>query len=383
MAAKPRVLFLPSWFPTREKPYLGNFILRHAKAAGRSAHVTVFLIVPGNKFRILLQQESGLNTLRTEYPASFNRDFFSVCIEGVQKFRAFFYGVNFYRKQFGQPNLLHLNVCWPGGIFALFAKRIWNIPFALSEHWSQLHPNAFRGLNIFKQRMIRKVFSEADIILPVSQNLLESILKLSIPGKTIELVPNAVDIEVFKPLGKSFTVVEPFILHVSTLDEPVKNVFGILRVLSKLKENRQKFKCLIVHEFPSPEHESYARKLGLTESEVQFLGSKTESEVADLMRKASFLLAFSRVENQPVVVIEALASGLPVLCSRVGDLENMVPKEFGMLVNSEDEEGLFTALEKMIQAFPYFPFQEMAKFAESRYSMEVVGLKLGEIYARF
>ncbi len=69
--------------------------------------------------------------------------------------------------------------------------------------------------------------------------------------------------------------------------------------------------------------ELMAQKLGLSET-VKFLGSISQNEVAEWMRKSKCLLLSSKSEGMPNVVVEALASGIPVVATDVGDVSAVI-----------------------------------------------------------
>jgi glycosyltransferase involved in cell wall biosynthesis len=79
---------------------------------------------------------------------------------------------------------------------------------------------------------------------------------------------------------------------------------------------------------------------------VQLLG--TRSDVGRLYSAFDGLLLSSRTEGLPLVVLEAMAAGLPVVATRVGGVPHVVEHErTGLLVDSEDEAGLRAAAARL------------------------------------
>lgn len=90
--------------------------------------------------------------------------------------------------------------------------------------------------------------------------------------------------------------------------------------------------------------EARAEALGLTDR-VTFLGHQSRVQVRQAMEGAGALVAPSRTENYPVVLLEAMAVGLPVLATRVGGVPEMITHlDSGILLHPEDREGLGRAL---------------------------------------
>jgi glycosyltransferase involved in cell wall biosynthesis len=89
--------------------------------------------------------------------------------------------------------------------------------------------------------------------------------------------------------------------------------------------------------------EQIASELG---AKVTFLGWVSKAELPALVRRAHVQVIPSRSEALPMVALEALASGTPVIASRVGGLPEMVVDgENGFLFDKDDVDGLRKALD--------------------------------------
>jgi glycosyltransferase involved in cell wall biosynthesis len=86
-----------------------------------------------------------------------------------------------------------------------------------------------------------------------------------------------------------------------------------------------------------------ARVLGVTE-QVRFCGEQPHAEVPDWISACDVLCLPSRREGCPNVVLEALASGRPVVATRVGGVPELLNDENGLMTPSEDAEALAAAL---------------------------------------
>lgn len=91
--------------------------------------------------------------------------------------------------------------------------------------------------------------------------------------------------------------------------------------------------------------ERRARELGLGDPEVRFLGRVSSGQVRFLLERARALVVPSTYEGMPLVVLEAMAAGVPVIASRVSGIpEVVVEGETGWLVPCEDPAALAGAL---------------------------------------
>jgi glycosyltransferase involved in cell wall biosynthesis len=88
-----------------------------------------------------------------------------------------------------------------------------------------------------------------------------------------------------------------------------------------------------------------ARDLGLGTDRVLFLGRASAAQVRDLLSRALALVVPSTYEGMPLVILEAMASGVPVVASRVSGIPEVVlDGETGWLVPCEDPPALGAAL---------------------------------------
>jgi glycosyltransferase involved in cell wall biosynthesis len=86
------------------------------------------------------------------------------------------------------------------------------------------------------------------------------------------------------------------------------------------------------------------RSLGLDDS-VQFLGRRSPAEVRDLMGRAAALVVPSIYEGMPLVILEAMEAGLPVIASSVSGIPEVVEDGVsGWLVPAEDPTALAAAI---------------------------------------
>jgi glycosyltransferase involved in cell wall biosynthesis len=87
------------------------------------------------------------------------------------------------------------------------------------------------------------------------------------------------------------------------------------------------------------------RLAGPADDRIQFLGARTQSEVADELRTADIFVLPSFAEGVPVVLMEAMASGLPVISTQVAGVPELVAHgESGLLVPPGDTQSLSEAI---------------------------------------
>jgi glycosyltransferase involved in cell wall biosynthesis len=120
---------------------------------------------------------------------------------------------------------------------------------------------------------------------------------------------------------------------------PEKNHEMFLRVASLVHRRLPAARFLVVGDGPERAGlESLAQTLGLTEV-VRFLG--TRSDVPEVLSLMDVLLLTSHSEANPICLLEAMASGKPVVSTRVGSVaETVLPGQNGFLVEPDDSQGM-------------------------------------------
>lgn len=161
---------------------------------------------------------------------------------------------------------------------------------------------------------------------------------------------------------------------------PIKGIPYLLEALTLLKKKRDDFVLDIVGDGPCrKDYEEMTHDLGLQEH-VRFHGLKTKQEVAEYMGNADIFVLPSEWENMPCVIIEAMASGLPVVSTNVGGIPEIINDEVGVLVPPKNSVRLVKALDSILNNLPSFSRERIVELARERYSYEAVGEVLNRLY---
>jgi glycosyltransferase involved in cell wall biosynthesis len=385
MDSKIKVLFWPGlWYPDRLNPLNGIFVRRHAEAVASLADVAVLYItadagLTDHRYEIEVNDDKVGVTVRVYY-RPFPVPFRPLRILNVWRyFCAARRGIKELRFRWGTPGIVHLHVNPPWGQIAAMKTFFPNLPFIFTEHWSGYHRanGEFRGF--FRKRLTAWVMRRAFAVTPVSRNLQEIMESHGLRGRFV-VIPNAVRSDLFFPAVAPRSGSLPVFLHVSRLT-PLKNVAGILRAAAALWNTRRDFRLLIVGQGEDRESlQRLAETLLLREECVCFMGRKDEAELAQIMRQADCFVLFSNYENLPCVISEAMASGLPVIATRVGGIPEQVKADSGILLQPGDETGLAKAMAEILDGNVRFDRSAIRRFAEENYSYAEVGKRFLHLY---
>jgi glycosyltransferase involved in cell wall biosynthesis len=130
----------------------------------------------------------------------------------------------------------------------------------------------------------------------------------------------------------------------------VKGVPLLLAALARARVERPSLTLTLVGDGPERAHlEAEARALELGKA-VAFLGYRSQEEVAQLLAEASVLVLPSFAEGVPVVLMEAMATGLPVVATRIAGIPELVEDGVsGRLVPPGEEDALARAILEVVQ----------------------------------
>ncbi len=375
-----KVLVLPSWYP----PDKGSFFREQSLAIARA----------GIEIDVLSLRIKGIREITKEPSLLLKRRIVKNHDNGIDVYRAIYlkypltekYNIAPWAKRVlyfferyiaanGFPDLIHVHGSLRAGYAASIIYEKYNIPYIVTEHsgiFVENNPVAQRQIKPFYKEFLQKALKNASKVILVSDKLRRVILDIepSISNRIV-VIPNFIDTNIFTPL--SVTLPEkPFIFlsighleHLKGMDILI-NAFSILKkrithpVMLKIGATGSQISKL----------KSQASNLGI-EQDVVFSGRRlSRSEVNTYMQNSHAFVLASRFEAFGVVLVEAMATGLPVISTRSGGPEEIINKESGYLVDLEDPDGLAEAMECMIVNYRLFDRRAIRDQAIKKYSRE-------------
>ena len=241
---------------------------------------------------------------------------------------------------------VHAHFCNHPALAAFIVHRLTGIPFSFTAHGSDLH---------VERRMLDAKVDAAAFAVTISR-FNERVMTDacgSAAGSKIRIVHCGVDVEAFTARPAERTEGPFRILCVASFEE-VKGHRHLLDACALLRERGIDFACDLVGEGPlRREMEARIARLELGDR-VHVLGGRPRPEIIRMFRAADVAVLASQPTRQgkregiPVVLMEAMASGLPAVSTRLSGIPELVEDgHTGLLVPPADAVALADALERL------------------------------------
>ena len=386
LGSKEYVLVLPGWYPTWQEPFLGDFNQRHVQATSAYTGQVVLYIVK-DQSTLLSQTETqfkqvneNLVEITVIYPGKRNK-WADIFHSNFQFIRYLFTYAKMIKKRWGKPLLIHSYIVVRGGIGGWLLGKKWKLPFILSENWTIYYPSDpgfFLKRNLLFKIFVRRVYKNVKTFLPVTNNLKRKVNTIFGDVPSV-IVPNVVDTNLFH-FKKPYVANETFrFIHVSTMNYQ-KNPEGLLRSFKKFTLNHPSVELWMVGPYPE-DLLQYAKNIGLREPVIHFTGPVSYTKVSEYLQASNALVLFSRYENLPCVILEALCCGLPVVSTDVGGIAEVIDSSNGVLVANEDEEELFQAFSLVFDQYHQFNRKSISATASKLYNYSEIGKQINSVYS--
>lgn len=240
-----------------------------------------------------------------------------------------------------------------------------------------------RLMTILTARLDRRAVRAVDRVF-VMNSWMERTVGSWTDSEAVVLAPPGVDVEFFHPPPRCRKAELGHILSVGRFDDRRKNVSLLFEAYAELRKSQRAQPRLVLVGESGPRHEDWSRaqQLGISDH-VQFLHGVPRRKLAELYREASLFVLSSSEEGLGLVILEAMASGLPVVSTATeGAREAVVDGETGLLTPVGDAKALGEAMSRLLGA-PSLRY-EMGRLARiravRRYSIETAGQRFLTIY---
>lgn len=246
-------------------------------------------------------------------------------------------------------DVIHVHIASNMAALSSIVGKLLNKPVLVKlTGWTEIHNGILDKQPSLRTRVLKWAIKKASHYQATSQQIASLLEARGFYKKKINLIPNAVDIDRFNTSTTpphdipSAAIKDKIGIFVGRLVKE-KNIELFLTVFSKVFIDDDDISLLIVGDgylMESLKHQSV--NLGIS-NKVFFLGSKTNVE--DYMNVATFGILPSLYEGLSNTLLEYMASGLPVVGSRVSGTEDIITNGYnGWLFESSDEFSLIESL---------------------------------------
>jgi N-acetyl-alpha-D-glucosaminyl L-malate synthase BshA len=282
-------------------------------------------------------------------------------------------------------DLLHVHYAIPHAVCAILAKQMCNrnLKIVTTLHGTDI---TVLGYDSSLTDAIKFGIEKSDIVTAVSNSLIEQTYELINPDKLIETVYNFIDHRVYQKSDSShlreefeIDLAEKVIIHVSNF-RPVKRVEDVVKTFAKIAKTMPA-KLLLVGDGPEVSKVSkLVNKLGLN-NRVLFLGRQENLE--ELYSISDLMLLLSEKESFGLVLLEAMACGVPCIGTNVGGIPEVIEEgKTGFICNLGDIEDIAAkAIYLLTEQELHKEFSEMAiETVRSKFHAETIVKQYEQLY---
>ena len=366
------ILLLTHSYPEANNSWQGIFIKKQAEIIALSHKVIVVYFKvdysdfsPFAKYSFSKNSEGNLS----EYEVTIKRSF-----PVITQLKYLSNTYRFIENEILANNhidIIHSHLSYPAGVLGAILQRNRKIPNILTEH-SRV-TKYFRSW--FHKQCVRYALKNSSSVIAVSSSLKKEIIALY--NRPVDIITNFADIDKFE-LCKTKPNGDLNIGFLGELGSYNKGLDILLKAVSSLKD-----KHIFLHIGGNGKlQEAFremAKQLGI-EANCRFYGEILPADVPSFYSKLDMFVLPSRYETFGIVLIEAMACGIPVIATKCGGPEEIVTMETGLLIEKDNPEELALAI-KTIWANPgKYNKQTIRKYSADKYGQSVFAENTSNLY---
>jgi teichuronic acid biosynthesis glycosyltransferase TuaC len=378
-----KVLLLSHLYPSPLSLTYGSFVHNQARFLQRHCRLEVVAPVPWfplpglgrwSAQRALPRREvcDGVTVMRPRYLTLPRRIFFG------KVWRSYLRALS--HAPLEGVKVLHAHCAYPDGYAAVELGRRHGIPVVLTVHGHDL-----KDLPVASQewrRLVVGALQGAAAVVAVSGELAALARSLGADADKVHTIPNGVDGQLFVPPEPERRAGEGGwrLLYVGRFDR-AKGLGVLLEALARLE--RDDISLTLVGGNPMTGGEAEFRRqavtLGLADR-VKFVDEVPGDKLPAYMAAADLFVLPSFSEGLPLVLLEAMACGLPVVSTRCGGPEEIVETGSGLLVEVGQVDELAAAIDAVLGDYAAYDRSAIRRRALERYDYRRVAQRLADLY---
>jgi hypothetical protein len=252
--------------------------------------------------------------------------------------------------------LIHAHTMTPDGFAAVIAGKVLGVPVVVSGRGSDVHEYPWRGR--LPRQFARFAITRCQRFICVSDALASEAGRITGRDPSADVIYNGVDTAQFAPAAEKQIVrarlglpnTATILLCVGAL-VPEKGISELIEAFEALARSHSDVILLVLGDGPLRGELDASQQRLTNRCRVIHPGTVSSEQVAGYMSAVDVLVHPSHAEGLPNVVLEAMASGLPVVASKVGGIPEVVQHgATGLLVTPGDPAALLSALIRICES---------------------------------
>ncbi len=367
-----KVLLTSRLYPSSAYPARGTFVHNQARFLSELCEVEVlaplpyFPRIPGfGRWSALagvadVEERDGLSVQYPRYFSPPRRLLFA------RAWRAYLRALEDGAALRPRPDVLHAHLAYPDGRAAVEYGARLGIPVVISVHGHDVReiPQA----NPRWRTLVAEALTRADAVVASSRDVRTRVLELGVAPQRIWDIPQGVDCARFAPPAVRRGGKGGWRLLYAGRFDAKKGIAVLLDALHLLCQHRGDVSLKLVGaSSDSGNGEAFrqqAERLGLAER-VEFCPARPWSEMPTVMAEPDVFVLPSFYDSFGIVLIEAMACGVPVVATRCGGPEQLVDDGVGRLAEVGDAASLAAAIEDVLTHYADFEPDTLRRRAEA------------------
>lgn len=370
------ILEIPSFFP----PLGGEFCIEQSKA----------LKALGHEVRILACVQLGI-TVKPKLYFTARRGRWTIEAD-VEIYKTFMRGIPHntrynqrhwckivlsmyedYKKRYGKPDVIHAHCCQWAGVAARMISENEGIPFYITEHLSSiLYEKGFgKGWtkNLWAKDLLKDTFESAYCVVPVSEELVDDLAPLFGKEYKYKVISNIIDVNFFAFKEREKREGRPFkFCCLARADIYGKGYDVLAKAMKELPD-------IELHIAGRDTTGEEMKALFGNMKNVTLHGELDKRGVRELLYQCDALVLASRCEAQPLVLLEAMATGIPVVSTECTPQIERIQGAC-LIAQIGDEKGLAECMRRVMDIDPS---ADISKAVREIASPESVAKKLSDV----
>jgi len=376
---KLKICMISDCFPHKLNPFACTFVFDLAKAL-TDRNLSIIILTRRHSNEPAVEKMEDILVIRVGIP------FFSFSFSAIP----FYISKLIQVDNYFDLDLIHAHFAYPSGFSAVFSKRFISKPVVVTTHRADVVTSADDRISNVSRvlfPLIEFTLRRADAVLPVSKYIRRETLRWGASPIKTTVIYNSVDGDRFNPknsksfIRKKLGIKDEYIIFTLCHLIPRKGVEYLIRAASLVKERLPNTKFIIGGDGPLMKKLIQLSDQLAVSSHIMFVGRIPHKLLPFFYSCSDIFVLPSLNEGHPVVILEAMASGLPIVATSVeGVKESVINGYNGFLVPPRNPKALAKAILNILNRKPsYFGEKSRDRF-ERRFSQKIQVKKLIDVY---